>query len=249
MFASAFLTTLPNLARLSTAQQVRRLSPPNGLIIVADSDSSTTNRRLLDAGTRNTRKQKRFLRLAGLRCPIILCEFLIFCEDFNFFRTISAHSLVGLQNGAMLLLGGIDLGTNWIQTGIWQLKDSEWSRIGEFSKVWKIIQKKIILVFSDRKSRICYLCKQVRLLLRIRVFGDLSTGPGRKRRTRSCRRNRKPARRTLFSRALPNEKWLLHLNFCLFSAWFFLTLPNKVFDKLLKACIFLFCSNSEFLFC
>jgi len=52
---------------------------------------------------------------------------------------ISSHSLVGLQNGAMLLLGGRDWGSysvqSWtLQAGIWQLKDDQWSRIGEFSK-------------------------------------------------------------------------------------------------------------------
>jgi len=48
---------------------------------------------------------------------------------------ISSHSLVGLDNGAMLLLGGEDWGSGgYAQTGIWQLKEDQWSRIGEFSK-------------------------------------------------------------------------------------------------------------------
>ena len=133
----ALLTTLANPARSSTARQLRRLSPPNGLIILALSDCSRINRRLLAATTRNTRKRKRFLELAGLRCPTFLCEFLIIFEDFYFFRKISEHSLVGLENGAMLLLGGIDWGTKEgdAQTGIWELKDDQWSRIGELSKV------------------------------------------------------------------------------------------------------------------
>jgi hypothetical protein len=103
---------------------------------MADSDSTTIGRRLLDATTRNTRKRKRFLRQAGPRCPTILCEFLIIFEDFYFFRKISRHSLIGLDNGAMLLLGGYDLGSaGAAQTGIWQLKEDQWSRIGELSKV------------------------------------------------------------------------------------------------------------------
>ena len=56
-------------------------------------------------------------------------------QDFYFFRKISDHSLVGLENGAMLLLGGYDFGSGSEQTGIWELKDEEWSRIGEFLKV------------------------------------------------------------------------------------------------------------------
>ena len=136
MFASAVLTTLSNPARSSTAQQLRRLSPPNGLITVAVSDSSKISRRLLDAGPRITRKRKRFLRLAGLRCPTFLCEFLIIFEDFYFFRKISLHSLVGLDNGALMLLGGWDCGNGCVtQTGIWELKEEEWNRIGELLKV------------------------------------------------------------------------------------------------------------------
>ena len=141
MFASGiiFLATLANLARFSTAHQLFRLSPPNGLMFMALSDSSKISRRLLDATPRTTRKQKRFLRLAGPRCPTFLCEFLTIIEDLYFFRRISSHSLVGLDNGAMLLLGGYDYGfrsDRYIpQTGIWQLKDDEWSRIGELLKV------------------------------------------------------------------------------------------------------------------
>jgi hypothetical protein len=45
---------------------------------------------------------------------------------------ISYHSLVGLDSGAMLLLGGRDNG-GAAQTGIWQLKVGQWSRIGELS--------------------------------------------------------------------------------------------------------------------
>jgi len=51
----------------------------------------------------------------------------------DFSLQISHHSLVGLDNGAMLLLGGYDWGSDSAQTGIWQLKEDQWSRIGEFS--------------------------------------------------------------------------------------------------------------------
>ena len=133
--ASAILATVSNPARSSTVHQLRRLSPPNGLMLLAVSDFTKISRRLLDATTRNTRKRKRFLRLAGLRCPTILCEFLIIFEDFYFFRKISGHSLVGLDNGAMMLLGGYDLESSSVRAGIWKLKEEKWSRIGEFSKV------------------------------------------------------------------------------------------------------------------
>ena len=152
MSASAIMATLANLARFSTARQLRRLSPPTILMFMADSGSSTINLRQLAAPTENTRKQKRFLRLAGLRCPTFLCEFLIIFDDFYFFRKIASHSLVGLHNGAMLLLGGKDEGSYGRQTGIWELKEDQWRRIGELSKVWNIIQKIIILVFQPAFS-------------------------------------------------------------------------------------------------
>jgi hypothetical protein len=63
---------------------------------MAVSDSSRINRRLLEAKLgkkRSTTKWKRFLQLAGLRCPTFLCEFLIIFEDFYFSRTISAQSI------------------------------------------------------------------------------------------------------------------------------------------------------------
>jgi hypothetical protein len=105
-------------------------------MLLAVSDFTNINRRLLVATPRSTKKRKRFLRLAGLRCPTILCEFLIIFEDFYFFRRIERHSLVGLDNGAMLLLGGRDWGSAGAsQTGIWKLKDDQWSRIGDLSKV------------------------------------------------------------------------------------------------------------------
>ena len=45
-------------------------------------------------------------------------------------------SLVGLENGAVLLLGGRDWGSGRdADTGIWQLRADQWSRIGELSKV------------------------------------------------------------------------------------------------------------------
>jgi len=51
-------------------------------------------------------------------------------------ENIYEHSLVGLENQSMLLLGGrVYDGKDYeIQTGIWQLQNGHWSRIGE---LWK----------------------------------------------------------------------------------------------------------------
>ncbi|CBY15974.1 unnamed protein product, partial [Oikopleura dioica] len=44
-------------------------------------------------------------------------------------KRISRHSLVGLENQSLLLIGGINGGAT--QSGIWQLKDENWNQIGE----------------------------------------------------------------------------------------------------------------------
>ncbi|CBY13455.1 unnamed protein product [Oikopleura dioica] len=47
-------------------------------------------------------------------------------------KRISEHSLVGLENQSMLLIGGVDWGNDGvIQSGIWQLKDENWNQIGD----------------------------------------------------------------------------------------------------------------------
>jgi hypothetical protein len=128
----------------------------------------------------------------------------------------------------MLLLGGYDRGSGSEQTGIWELKEDQWSRIGEFSKVWNIIPKKSNSCISARTYRICYLHRQIRLLLRTPQFSDLPGRPGWKRRARSSRRNRKTTRRILlFSRPLPNTQVLLYLN-C-FLPCLILTFSNNFF--------------------
>ncbi|CBY36748.1 unnamed protein product [Oikopleura dioica] len=47
-------------------------------------------------------------------------------------KRISEHSLVGLENESMLLIGGYYYGNGGgSQSGIWQLKDENWNQIGE----------------------------------------------------------------------------------------------------------------------
>ncbi|CBY12466.1 unnamed protein product [Oikopleura dioica] len=47
-------------------------------------------------------------------------------------KRISSHSLVGLENQSLLLIGGWDSGNDGAaQSGIWQLKDENWNQIGE----------------------------------------------------------------------------------------------------------------------
>jgi len=54
----------------------------------------------------------------------------------TFFRRISEHSLVALENQSLLLIGGMDLGNDGgYQSGIWQLKDENWNQIGELLQV------------------------------------------------------------------------------------------------------------------
>ncbi|CBY15735.1 unnamed protein product [Oikopleura dioica] len=50
----------------------------------------------------------------------------------DFPKRINSHSIVGLDNESMLLFGG-GISGNW-QTGIWQLKNDQWNKIGELAK-------------------------------------------------------------------------------------------------------------------
>ena len=49
----------------------------------------------------------------------------------------------------MLLFGGYNYQSNEFETGIWMLKDDNWSRIGELLQVWKENLTKIILYFRE----------------------------------------------------------------------------------------------------
>ncbi|CBY42452.1 unnamed protein product [Oikopleura dioica] len=87
-------------------QQLFQLSLPTGLIDTAVSGFTKISRRVLDASTRNTKKLKRFLRLAGFRFQIIQNEF----RD-----TVSS---VWRINRCCLSADGIgDLYENWNQIG------------------------------------------------------------------------------------------------------------------------------------
>ena len=92
---------------------------------------------MLDATPRNIKKRKRFRRLAGLRFQITQSKFQnIFLKILTFFRRISEHSLVALENQSLLLIGGYDYGNGGgSQSGIWQLKDENWNQIGELLQV------------------------------------------------------------------------------------------------------------------
>ena len=55
----------------------------------------------------------------------------------TFLRAISRHSLVGLENQSLLLLGGYSYKKSTCLPGIWQLKDEKWNTIGRLLQVWK----------------------------------------------------------------------------------------------------------------
>ncbi|CBY31062.1 unnamed protein product [Oikopleura dioica] len=46
---------------------------------------------------------------------------------------LARHSLIGLDNNSMMLLGGYISGSGY-QTGIWKIKENVWSRIGELTQ-------------------------------------------------------------------------------------------------------------------
>jgi len=59
-----------------------------------------------------------------------------FSKILTFFRRIALHSLVALENQSMLLIGGWDYGNGGAaQSGIWQLKNENWNKIGDLLQV------------------------------------------------------------------------------------------------------------------
>ena len=108
---------------------------PIGLIITAVLEFIAATQPASDLTTTFMKRRKASLQLVGLLCPNFLCKFQIYFQVLNFFSPITFHSLVGLENGAMLLLGGLDQQSYEMQTGIWMLKDDAWSRIGELMQV------------------------------------------------------------------------------------------------------------------
>jgi len=64
----------------------------------------------------------------------------------------------------MLLFGGYISGEP--QTGIWQLKNDQWNKIGELATVDKFVKYKLNY-FVERHSWICFLLRTIYLLFRI----------------------------------------------------------------------------------
>lgn len=72
--------------------------------------------------------QRLFNFPAGLRFRINQSQFYFLIQKnkrFILTRAVSGHSLIGLQNGAMLQLGGKVASTGAFRTAIWQLKGNE----------------------------------------------------------------------------------------------------------------------------
>ncbi|CBY11773.1 unnamed protein product [Oikopleura dioica] len=119
LFVLATLANIAKLARFLTVQQPFQLSLPTRLINTAVSGFTKISRRVLDATTTNIKKLKRFLRTGWTALP-------------DHPKRISSHSLIALENQSMLLMGGMDWVNDGVsQSGIWQLKDQTWSKIGE----------------------------------------------------------------------------------------------------------------------
>jgi hypothetical protein len=102
-------------------------------MFTAVSEFTKSSQRLSETAAGNTKRRKRFQQPAGRLFPIFhreICDFSI----FYFFSAIDSHSLVGLENESMMLLGGQDA-SNEYQTGIWNLKNGRWRQIGDLVKV------------------------------------------------------------------------------------------------------------------
>ena len=106
-------------------------------MILAVLEYTETSQRLSDATTQDTKTQKRLHLLAGPNFQISQCKNKIALYQI-IFRLINSHSIVGLDNESMLLFGGEISGD--LQTGIWQLKNDQWNKIGELATVYKFIK-------------------------------------------------------------------------------------------------------------
>ena len=118
--------------RLTTGRALRRPSHHLIRIILEDSDFIKIKQRRLDA-TRTDTKRQRLLALPDGLLYLITQSKTCFLSILNFLRATRGHSLVGLDNGAMLLIGGY----NPHAAQIWQLKDHQWSKLRDLQKVFQ----------------------------------------------------------------------------------------------------------------
>jgi hypothetical protein len=100
---------------------------------LADSDFTKTDRPPWVATRTDTRIPKYWLQPAGLLFRIIQSKTFYNFPSSNYFRALAAHSNIGLDDNSMLLLGGY-IGDAY-QTGIWQIKEDVWSKVGELTQV------------------------------------------------------------------------------------------------------------------
>lgn len=107
-------------------------------MILADLDFIRINQRPWDVTGANTRRLRHWLQPAGWLYQIIHCKILNYCWYSNYFRALNGHSLIGLDDDSMILLGGYIDGSGY-QTGIWRIKENVWSRIGELTQVENFI--------------------------------------------------------------------------------------------------------------
>ena len=99
-------------------------------MMLEDSDFIKIKQRRLDA-TRTDTKRQRLLALPDGLLYLISQSKTCFLSILNFLRATGGHSLVGLDNGAMLLIGSYPLSAE-----IWQLKDHQWSKLRDLQKVF-----------------------------------------------------------------------------------------------------------------
>ena len=130
------------------AQRRRRRSRHFSRIILADSDFTRINRPPSVLIWTNTKRLKNWRQPAGRLFQIILGKSFYSFSSSNNFRAIYGHSSIGLDDNSMLLLGG-RIGDTY-ETGIWQIKEDIWSRVGELTQVSNLI----ILIFVISECRL-----------------------------------------------------------------------------------------------
>jgi hypothetical protein len=138
-FASTTIRTRnPRRVKSSMAQQQWRRLRHLTRMQLADSDFTRTSRPPWVVGGTRTRRLKHWLLPDGPLFQIILSKTFYDFPWSDYFRALYGHSSIGLDDHSMLLLGGYISGSEY-QTGIWQIKEEVWSKVGELTQVWNVI--------------------------------------------------------------------------------------------------------------
>ena len=140
-----------------TVRRPFQLSPPTGLMLTADWLSTRTSRRVLDANTPNTEKQKVFPFLAGLRFRTIQSKFSIIFKNSNFFSDEFQATVWSDWTTRRCCLSAEKIGeimSSNLQFGSWKTKFG--AKSANFCRFEKIIKKNNFVFQANYRGSAIY---------------------------------------------------------------------------------------------